>query len=139
MRKILLMIAVAAASTSAQAQVYKCKEGGKTVFSDIPCLKDGEQVQVAPASGHWNAENAARSQRESSDIKAKVRRIDAIRDGKVYVGMSRDDVIESWGPPSKVNRSIYAGKASEQWVYDRGRDSQYVYVENGEVTAIQSH
>lgn len=39
---------------SAQAQVYKCKEDGKTVFSDRPCAADAQTIKVRPAAGHSN-------------------------------------------------------------------------------------
>ncbi len=47
---------------------------------------------------------------------------------KVGVGMPETLVILSWGKPDKINRS---SSGSDQWVYD----NQYVYVENGVVTA----
>lgn len=49
--KLLLMIAAALLSGHVQAQVYKCTEGGKTVFSDKPCGQDARVVEMKPASG----------------------------------------------------------------------------------------
>lgn len=139
MNRLVLAMALAGATMSAQAQVYKCKEGGRVVFSDVPCIQGSEQVKVAPAAGHWDAESAARVQQENSALQAKVRRLDAIRERRVYVGMTRDDVIESWGRPDSVNRDVYAGAVKEQWIYERSEGGrQYVYVDNGLVTAIQS-
>lgn len=38
--------------TGAQAQVYKCNEGGRVVFSDYPCQKsDSKTIDVRPAAG----------------------------------------------------------------------------------------
>lgn len=35
----------------AQAQVFKCIEGGKTVFSDKPCGQSAQEIKVKPARG----------------------------------------------------------------------------------------
>lgn len=57
------------------------------------------------------------------------------RRGGVSVGMTAAQVTAScWGKPNKVNSTITGGGRREQWVYG----SQYVYVENGVVTAIQT-
>ena len=50
--KTLLIIAGLLAASAAQAQVYKCSEGGRTVFSDTPCAGgSGGQIDVRPSSG----------------------------------------------------------------------------------------
>lgn len=54
------------------------------------------------------------------------REIEAIVNERIFVGMSEEALVYSWGRPSKINRSSYG---SDQWVYS----SQYVYVENGEI------
>lgn len=54
--------------------------------------------------------------------------MDMVRQHKVRVGMPEKLVIMSWGTPDKINRSSYG---PNQWVYD----NQYVYIENGKVTA----
>jgi hypothetical protein len=36
---------------SAAAETYRCKEGGKVVFSDRVCGTDAEVINVKPASG----------------------------------------------------------------------------------------
>lgn len=53
--------------------------------------------------------------------------------GEIAIGWSRNAVLESWGEPSSVNRTITRAGTHEQWVY---RDA-YVYLDNGRVTAIQ--
>lgn len=45
---LLLLIA---AALPAQAQVYKCRVGGTTVFSGQPCEPDAQLIDVRPASG----------------------------------------------------------------------------------------
>lgn len=51
-----------------------------------------------------------------------------VRQTKIRVGMPELLLIMSWGTPKKVNRS---SSGPDQWVYD----SQYVYVEDGKISA----
>ena len=76
MNRLVLAMVLAGATMSVQAQVYKCKEGGKVVFSDVPCAQGGEELKVAPATGHWNAESAARAQQGHSANHAKLQAAD---------------------------------------------------------------
>lgn len=54
----------------------------------------------------------------------------------VKIGMSRSDVMRSffWGPPDHINKTTTSRGTDEQWVYKKG---QYLYFENGILTAIQ--
>ncbi len=58
-----------------------------------------------------------------------------INSGKVRVGMNNEQIRLSWGKPEKINEDIYKGLIHEQWIYG----SQYLYLENDKLTAIQSH
>jgi len=49
--KIAVALLALAFSSAASAQVYKCKEGGTTVFSSMPCSADARPIDVRPASG----------------------------------------------------------------------------------------
>jgi hypothetical protein len=60
--------------------------------------------------------------------------VDQIMRGTISVGMTEAMVRASWGDPEHVKSTITASGRSEQWVYG----SQYVYIENGVVTAMQS-
>ena len=60
---------------------------------------------------------------------------DRIFQHKVWVGMSKDEAIESWGKPKDANTTIRENMKREQWVYGEG---QYLYLENGIVTIIQN-
>lgn len=59
---------------------------------------------------------------------------DLISDGKVRLGMTKDEVLLSWGGPSKVNQDMYQGSIREQWIYG----SYYLYFENDKLTAMQN-
>jgi len=45
------IVALALLSTTASAEVYKCRIDGKTVFSDRPCSADATKIDVRPAAG----------------------------------------------------------------------------------------
>lgn len=64
----------------------------------------------------------------------KVRRWEQIRQGKVSVGMTKEECKLSIGRPRDVNTTTLSSGTKEQWVYDY----KYVYFRNGVVTAIQN-
>lgn len=56
--------------------------------------------------------------------------------GGVSIGMTAEQVRKSnWGNPRSVNRTTGTYGVHEQWVYG---DGNYIYLENGRVTAIQN-
>lgn len=46
MKRAMIALALMAATLPAQGQVYKCQEGGKTVYSQIPCATAGAQIDL---------------------------------------------------------------------------------------------
>lgn len=52
----------------------------------------------------------------------------------VWIGMTEEMLIESWGTPIEVNRTITANRVNKQFIYS---NSRYVYTDDGIVTAIQ--
>ena len=66
-------------------------------------------------------------------------------DRRIRVGMPVCGLLAAWGRPERVNRTVTAGGASEQWVYSyidrRGqgarRARRYAYVADGKITAWQ--
>lgn len=151
-------------TTPAGAQVFKCTVDGKTVFSDRPCPSgaDAQAVRIfdrgpteADAAAadqraqqlreQLQAEEAARDELRRVRGEAALERMnltarsrEAVAQRRVFVGMPAADARKSWGEPTRVNRTITAGSDREQWVYRRASGkTQYVYVEDGVVTAIQ--
>jgi len=56
--------------------------------------------------------------------------------GKIIIGMTEEMLIESWGKPQRVNKTITKYGTRKQYVYG---SSQYIYIgENGEIETIQS-
>ena len=58
----------------------------------------------------------------------------AIYENKIWIGMSREQLLESWGRPWDINRTVYSWGVHEQFCYP---GSRFVYVEDGEVTSWQ--
>jgi len=157
-RAVLAVAVFAVGLSSAHAAIYKCQEGGKTVFSDKPCAtgsgNSGARIDDSPAisigkrtSGGGGLTEGERKIVDDIDAKdaaqkaARARQAKTsswILEGKVGVGMTPDEVKQSWGSPSRVNSHVGAYGRSEQWVYQRGGVTQYVYVENGAVTSVST-
>lgn len=78
------------------AKAYKCEVNGKTAYQQSPCPDDGHELKIDNPPSNTGNPNQYR-----------------IRMGKVGVGMTKDDVVLSWGRPQKINRS----SRSEQWIY----------------------
>jgi hypothetical protein len=54
--------------------------------------------------------------------------------------MTADQAAAAWGRPNDINRTIYSFGVHEQWVYtdSDGIPHSYLYLEDGEVKAIQN-
>ena len=58
-----------------------------------------------------------------------------ILEGKIWIGMTEQMLLESWGQPEDINTTVTRYSSRKQYVYGSGR---YVYVENGKVDAWQN-
>jgi hypothetical protein len=61
----------------------------------------------------------------------------AIANNEILIGMTKDQLLASWGLPNDINRSVYPKVIREQWVYGPPfHDYEaYVYVDNDVVTS----
>jgi hypothetical protein len=50
-----------------------------------------------------------------------------IIDEKIWINMTKEMLIDSWGKPEKVNRTVGEWGIHEQWIYGK----TYLYLENG--------
>ena len=78
MHKLIAALLVAL-PIATQAQVYKCTEGGKTVFSDRPCAADDVPVQVRPATGAFDPAAARAAEERAARDLADLQRIELQR------------------------------------------------------------
>lgn len=137
---ILLFICGFALHSQGQANPYRCTVGGKTVYQETRC-EGGSAVNISRAGkADPDSPAATQVQREIAAMKRKESVALAIHEGKVFIGMTVSEVVSSWGPPSKINASISGLGRNEQWIYRRANigEDQYVYVDNGVVTSVQS-
>jgi len=58
-----------------------------------------------------------------------------IGEGKVFIGMTSEQVVASWGEPEDINRTVGRWGVHEQWVY--GKAKTYLYFENGKLSSFQ--
>jgi hypothetical protein len=140
LRHYAVMLAALMATGQANA-INKCTgPDGKVVFQDAPCAGKGEAVRILGAGqADPNSQGAQYWQREVARQKRSAAIDEAIANRSVSIGMNSDEVIKSWGRPSKINKTVTSSGVQEQWVYNRGgHKTQYVYMDNGVVRTIQS-
>jgi hypothetical protein len=120
--------------------INKCTGAdGRVVYQDAACA-GGRSVNLSGAGKSDPSSPQANQWRRIIARQARDERVAAaIAERKIFIGMTADDARQSWGAPSKINTSIGSYGRHEQWVYDRGRSlTQYVYVQNGLVTSLQT-
>jgi len=61
--------------------------------------------------------------------------IRAIREARITIGMTSDQVLLIWGEPTEKHDTVTASGTSEQWVYP---GDNYLYLDNGILTSYQS-
>lgn len=127
MKRVAATMFIAFFAALANAQAYKCVgPGGKVSFQEKPCAtgEKGQELDI---------------QRPPPLTADEQRMIQATATGGVTRGMTAKQVRYAWGAPTKVNKSVGSYGTHEQWVYHHSNNrSQYVYLENGIVTAIQT-
>jgi hypothetical protein len=72
-----------------------------------------------------------------TDKKWAKKTIEAIKERKVFIGMTKEQVKLSWGRPENINRTISSYGVSEQWIYGALPNAKYLYFENGVLRSIQ--
>jgi Domain of unknown function (DUF4124) len=132
MFRLLTTLALALAATAPAHAVNKCTgPDGKVVYQATPCAGAADAAKVnlsgagqanlnSPVSTYWRIEAA-------------------IQNRQVMVGMTAAQAARAWGQPGRVNTTVTASGAREQWVYGNGRQGrQYIYVDDGVVSAVQT-
>lgn len=97
-------------------------------------MQDGYEVSMERHSidalrNQWYFEDPYK-QHKNWDKKAW----DAIKNCKIYIGMTQEMLLMSWGKPEDINKSVGSWGVHEQWVYG----NTYVYLENGIITSWQN-
>jgi hypothetical protein len=119
-RLALALVLGAGPSAIAYADVYRCTEGGKTVYSDQRCQGAAEATVPVPARG---ADPSAIGPQSEANM------------GRIAVGQTPLQVEMAWGRPKAKSVDIGAAR-TEQWIYDRQDGTAYVYFRDGIVSSV---
>lgn len=102
-----LAFALMLASSFAQAQVYKCNEGGRIVFSDYPCQRtDNKAIDVRPATGG--------PVNRSSEYYEQQRRVEEERFARERAEIDRDEAARLRLIDERVKRETKAWEQQRQ-------------------------
>ena len=140
MLRFMILIALCAINARAMAQ-FKCDVGGKAVYQDMPCVDKGGAIKLAPGSGHADAatgDAVAKSKKMVADTNWRSKVNEATATGKPLVGMTRAELDQAMGAPTKVNAANYSGVLKDQIIYRQPAQTWYVYTEQGVVVTIQN-
>lgn len=140
-------------SPRAEAAVYRCEQGGRTVYTDTPCaagsapIAERQPTSIAADGGadlaaahderrerELDSRSAADAQwlRLHEDRKAEAADVrQGLVEGRVVPGMSAADVRHVRGAPDSIEPGAAAG--GERWVYRRDRKREIVQFEHGRV------
>ena len=81
-------------------------------------------------------ENLKKEERAKLVTKYGEKSVQKLEKGIVWIGMTEEMAIYSWGKPEDINQTIYSnGSVSRQYVYS---NNNYLYFENGKLTTIQN-
>jgi hypothetical protein len=120
--RLAITLALAAGLSSvATADVYRCTEAGKTVYSDQPCQGAASATVSVPAR---SADPRVTSPQSEANM------------GRIAVGQTPLQVEMAWGRPKGRNIDTGAAGRTEQWVYDRQDGTAYVYFRGGLVSSV---
>lgn len=119
----------------ARVELIRAADAMRLVYKLDSCASEADSLSKAlrEMCEEWDARDEA-AYEERMILKYGGPAAVAIMEGKVYLGMKRGALIESWGKPDKINTSVGQWGRHEQFVYGLG---QYVYVKNGKVTSWQ--
>lgn len=129
--KLLIPLLLSCIPLASHAKVYMCEEEGKTTFSQTPCIGEMQVIEVKEDYSTGNEPNQSLiDQNREREVYL------AIRSKKIMPGMTKKELIRSWGKPTKINSSGGSYGSRDQYVYRRGNNqTQYVYLEDGIISS----
>jgi hypothetical protein len=97
-------------------------------------LAKREEQRIAGEKTEEKAKKAAETKSKNDLIKKYGQtKGKLVYEKKIALGMTKEMVIDSWGEPKDINRTVGSWGIHEQWVYG----SAYLYFENGILTSWQ--
>jgi hypothetical protein len=112
---------------------FICKNSKGDTFIKVAKLSGTNSGRTSLDSYKFHEVFFTEDPRETFDWSKK--EFEAIQEGKIFRGMTKEQVLISWGSPLKINRTVTSNGNSEQWVYG-GR--QYLYFEGDKLTTSQN-
>lgn len=134
-----LIVMLLATAVPAHAQIYKCQEGGRTVYAQTPCSTSAEVLNIKrspPRPGSFEEVVVRREDyvKDHPGLSEVVK--GAILGGVAIPGMTEEQALVALGPPVDRNLTQTATMSRWQWVYRWPSGKQYyIYIENGVVVA----
>lgn len=124
-RYILLLCALLAAPELQAEEIFKCKSenSGSIVFQNFPCDND-KQVERKSLPDFTKEDSSKEGHGQLTAAQADR----LIRARKVAVGMSRADVLKSWGEPKRTSVSLTSLGKSESLFYYQYKSAPVVQV-----------
>lgn len=122
-RKLIIVSASALIASSANAEIYKCTQGGKTIYSERPCGADAKTVQTQgdiTEEQRAQARAIARSeQRMRGDIEyqEQMDRIEREKSGRAYARAAKAKQDKCAGYERKATQ---AGNEASTYRYHQG-------------------
>lgn len=113
-------------------------------WATLPTPEFVERAKVVYAQSEARCPEESTPERAAKTVRAvwstPDERMAAIVCYRIWVGMTRSQLIASLGDPNTVNRSVSGSGQREQWVYRSyyGYSATYVYVQDGRVTSFQT-
>ncbi|MDT9002046.1 DUF4124 domain-containing protein [Paucibacter sp. APW11] len=138
----LALIATLLLVTGPALAQYKCKQAdGAIVFQQTPCpASSSEQplkLYVSPAQPPSPAaQSEAAARLAEAEQRGRIR--EGIAAGLPVVGMSRSELEQAMGLPLRINQIEQSSGLREQLSYRRGDRLFHVYLDKGQVTAVEN-
>jgi hypothetical protein len=115
----LIGLAALCLASGVQAQVYKCKIDGKTVFSDQPCAADAKPMDVRPAAGRADSgassfQPSAAPINASSNPQALVERMERDRERRALEHQINDRRSQINAEQAAMDRDLGALRQQKQ-------------------------
>lgn len=101
-----------ALSASAQAAIYKCEEGGQTVFSDKPCSQTAEKLDVGSKKATREREKAGWEVQRIEDDMTETTTCVAMSP-KMYLGANGSNILFATLRVTTSGKGFVAGVRSE--------------------------
>lgn len=158
---IILGLGLQIGGLAVQADIYRCEQGGQSVYTDQPCAGERIDPELATRTGRADPANAAsksewvrRWEQESAVSQGQQRKADAewlkhhaqekqiedaYRRREIVAGMTQDQIRLILGTPDRIGKHADTYGQDDVWEYpDRGTGRATVIFRDGRVLQYRS-